>query len=112
MGNAFFAMVKNLGGIILFVFAGWYGWTHYQPEIKQFLGLEQKPAVRVLGAQFQCDKRIYCSQMTSCEEARYFLMYCPNTKLDRADNGGEDCETQWCSGRDDFRPGRLQHLTQ
>ena len=101
----------EIGILIVIGVAGWYGWTHYQTPIKEALGLAPKPKVRVLGAQFQCDTRIYCSQMTSCEEARFFLQYCPNTKLDRADNGGADCEKQWCSG-DFYRSGRLQHLTQ
>src|SRR5260221_14194844 len=108
--GALITLFKNLGALLLVAFAAWWGYTHYGLQIKQFLGLAPAPAVRVLGAQFQCDHRIYCSQMTSCEETRFFLTYCPNTKLDRADNGGEDCEKQWCSGRDDFRPGRLQPL--
>ena len=65
----------EIGVLIILGFAGWYGWTHYQPEIKQKLGLAPPPKMRVLNAQFKCDGRIYCSQMTSCEEARYFLTY-------------------------------------
>ncbi|MEP6882459.1 MAG: excalibur calcium-binding domain-containing protein [Dokdonella sp.] len=45
---------------------------------------------------FQCDGRIYCSQMTSCSEARYFISHCPGTSMD-GDNDGEPCESQWCS---------------
>jgi hypothetical protein len=88
----------EIGTLILLGFAGWYGWTHYEMEIKQKLGLAPPPPkVRVLGAQFQCDGRIYCSQMKSCEEVRFFLRYCDNTKLGR--NGeGIDCEKQWCEG--------------
>jgi hypothetical protein len=44
---------------------------------------------------FVCDGRIYCSQMTSCEESKLFLKYCPNTKLD-GDRDGIPCESQWC----------------
>ena len=46
-------------------------------------------------AQFTCDGRTYCSQMTSCEEAKRFLKYCPNTKLD-GNGDGIPCEKQWC----------------
>ncbi|MEO7760287.1 MAG: DNA-binding protein [Casimicrobiaceae bacterium] len=88
----------EFGVLLLVGCAGWYGFTHYETEIKQRLGLAPVPTVRVLGEQFRCDHRIYCSQMKSCAEARYFLRYCPNTKLDRADNGGIDCEKQWCDG--------------
>jgi cold shock CspA family protein len=45
---------------------------------------------------FQCDGRRHCSQMTSCEEAKYFLRNCPNTEMD-GDNDGIPCESQWCT---------------
>jgi cold shock CspA family protein len=45
----------------------------------------------------QCDGRQYCSQMTSCEEATWFLQHCPNTKMDGHGKGnGIPCESQWC----------------
>jgi len=111
MVNPVAVLMKYLGVWLIIGFAGWYGYTRYETQIREFLHPAPKKTVRVLGDQFKCDGRIWCSQMTSCEEARFFLRYCPDTKLDRADNGGQDCEKQWCSG-DNFRPGRLQHLTQ
>lgn len=45
--------------------------------------------------QFRCDGRIYCSEMTSCEEAEFFLRNCPGVKMD-GNNDGEPCEKQWC----------------
>jgi len=48
--------------------------------------------------EFACDGRTYCSEMTSCEEAEYFLANCPDVKMD----GGHDgvpCEKQWCGNR-------------
>ncbi|MGL4668200.1 MAG: cold shock domain-containing protein [Saezia sp.] len=47
---------------------------------------------------YRCDGRTYCSQMTSCEEAKFFLRNCPNTKMDGNENG-VPCEIQWCTGR-------------
>jgi hypothetical protein len=47
---------------------------------------------------FTCDGRQYCSQMTSCEEATYFLQHCPDPKMD-GDHDGIPCERQWCTGR-------------
>ena len=44
---------------------------------------------------YQCDGREYCSQMTSCEEATWFLRHCPNTKMD-GEGDGVPCERQWC----------------
>lgn len=43
----------------------------------------------------RCDGRRYCSQMRSCEEARYFLAHCPTVKMD-GDGDGVPCEMQWC----------------
>jgi hypothetical protein len=31
---------------------------------------------------FQCDGRVYCSQMNSRAEAEFFLKNCPGTKMD------------------------------
>lgn len=44
---------------------------------------------------FACDGRQYCSQMSSCEEATYFLRNCPGVKMD-GDGDGIPCESQWC----------------
>jgi hypothetical protein len=49
--------------------------------------------------QFKCDGRTYCSQMTSCSEATFFLRNCPGVQMD-GDNDGIPCERQWCSRRD------------
>jgi len=40
---------------------------------------------------FQCDGRMYCSQMTSRSEAEFFINNCPNTKMD-GDYDGIPCE--------------------
>ena len=55
------------------------------------------PAYAPLAKQqtYQCDGRTYCSQMTSCEEATFFINNCPDTKMD-GDNDGVPCESQWC----------------
>jgi hypothetical protein len=45
---------------------------------------------------FTCDGRIHCSQMRSCEEAKFFLKNCPGTKMDGG-NDGVPCESQWCN---------------
>ena len=45
---------------------------------------------------FRCDGRKYCSQMTSCAEANFFLANCPGVKMD-GDRDGIPCEEQWCS---------------
>ena len=47
-------------------------------------------------AQYHCDGRTHCSQMTSCEEATFFLNNCPGTKMD-GNKDGVPCERQWCN---------------
>lgn len=54
------------------------------------------PAVEATSQSFTCDGRTKCSQMTSCEEANYFLKHCPGTQMD-GDGDGEPCEQQWCN---------------
>ena len=74
-----------------------YGYQEFlskpdQPSIPQVeSNLSQQPSSR-----FKCDGRTQCPQMTSCEEAKYFLAHCPNVQMDW--NGdGEPCEQQWCN---------------
>ena len=44
---------------------------------------------------FQCSGKIYCSEMSSCAEAKFYLRNCPGTKMD-GNNDGIPCEKQWC----------------
>jgi cold shock CspA family protein len=58
----------------------------------------QAPATpRAVASAFRCDGRTYCSQMTSCDEAKFFLKHCPDTQMD-GDGDGIPCEKQWCNG--------------
>ena len=45
---------------------------------------------------YQCEGKVYCSEMTSCEEAEFYQRNCPGTKMD-GDGDGIPCERQWCS---------------
>jgi len=94
---------------------GWYGYTKYQGRVEAQRVLEtevesseprgaqvpapapfQAPRTEASSvAAFKCDGRTYCSQMTSCAEATFFLKNCPGTKMD-GDNDGIPCESQWC----------------
>jgi len=44
---------------------------------------------------FQCAGKTKCSQMQSCDEAKFYLKNCPGTITD-ADGDGIPCEDQWC----------------
>ena len=48
-----------------------------------------------VGDRYACSGKIYCSEMTSCEEAKFYLRNCPGTKVD-GNNDGVPCERQWC----------------
>jgi endonuclease YncB( thermonuclease family) len=47
------------------------------------------------GVNPRCDGRLFCSQMTSCEEATWFLKNCPGMKMD-GNNDGRPCEQALC----------------
>ncbi|AMG07134.1 cold shock domain-containing protein [Vibrio parahaemolyticus] len=44
---------------------------------------------------FSCQGKTYCSEMVSCNEAKFYLSNCPNVKID-GDNDGIPCESQFC----------------
>lgn len=62
------------------------------PEPQEFVASEPAPPASV---QYRCDGRTRCSQMTSCDEAKFFLRNCPGTQMD-GDGDGIPCEQQWC----------------
>jgi cold shock CspA family protein len=57
--------------------------------------IESPDAATKTDTAFRCDGRQYCSQMTSCAEATFFLRNCPGTKMD-GDRDGIPCEEQFC----------------
>ena len=91
--------------ILLLGALGWYGYTQYQAKLASVeagsgSAVNGKPLLRQgnlpdASGPSKCDGRTYCSQMTSCAEATYFLKNCPGTKMD-GNNDGVPCEQQWC----------------
>jgi len=93
--------------ISLLAFGAWKGYEKYQSQrtAQQFQGISQEIDISSgssrrnrsidVTPKFQCDGRTHCSQMTSCEEATFFLKNCPGTKMD-GNNDGVPCEQQWC----------------
>jgi hypothetical protein len=57
--------------------------------------LLDQPGASQSSSRFSCDGRTHCSQMTSCEEATFFIQNCPGTEMD-GDGDGVPCESQWC----------------
>lgn len=54
---------------------------------------ETAPGVEV--SMFSCQGKTRCSEMTSCDEAKYYIKNCPGTKMD-GDSDGVPCESQFC----------------
>lgn len=85
---------------LLFVFA-WQGYGKYQAhsqasaDTEPIADITQTPPTAASNI-YRCDGRTYCSQMTSCEEATFFLKNCPGVKMD-GNNDGIPCEKQWCN---------------
>ena len=43
---------------------------------------------------FQCEGKVWCTEMNSYDEAVFYLRNCPGTKMD-GDGDGEPCERQF-----------------
>ena len=80
---------------------GWYAWWGRGSDARG----DARPASASAGRStssstvkplFRCDTRNQCEQMTSCEEAMFFLKNCPNTAPLDQDKDGIPCEVQWC----------------
>lgn len=75
--------------------------TSPKPQVRQAATPEPLEDVPSKGIQsstssyFKCDSRKYCTQMTSCAEAKYFLSNCSGVKMD-GDGDGIPCEEQLC----------------
>lgn len=52
------------------------------------------PAYESMG--FSCQGKMYCSEMLSCDEAKFYLDNCSDVKID-GDRDGIPCESQHCS---------------
>ena len=77
---------------------GWYGNYYYRQQKRapaQVSSQANPQNTATTTSQFRCDGRMYCSQMRSCAEAKFFLANCPDVKMD-GNNDGVPCEKQWC----------------
>ena len=73
-------------GLVLVAALGWFAYAMY----------ERQASARARLAGYACDGRIYCSQMKSCREAKFFLKNCPGVQMD-GNRDGVPCEQQWCT---------------
>jgi hypothetical protein len=93
--------------VVIFAVFAWLGFSKYEARQTALAAVQEEvapatptptrsqPVEATPSTSFKCDGRTHCSQMTSCEEAIFFLRNCPDVKMD-GDNDGIPCETQWC----------------
>ncbi len=92
--------MKSLLVLVAIVAIGWYANEQYvnrvhRVELQSAPVEVRAPTESKATASYSCDGRVYCSQMTSCAEATFFINNCPGTKMD-GNNDGVPCEKQWC----------------
>lgn len=93
------SVIGRLFSVVLVLGLAGAGYSFLAPKLSpaprenSALAIVQAP---VGSSSYRCDGRRYCSQMTSCEEAKYFLRNCPDTEMD-GDHDGVPCESQWCT---------------
>lgn len=92
-------LIYSLVSLCLLVGAGVWGYDRLKLYLHQQELARQPstaaPAMLSASSRFRCDGRTHCSQMTSCEEAKFFINNCPGTKMD-GDGNGIPCEAQLC----------------
>lgn len=100
---------QSVIAIVLLLGLGAYGWQQYSgkrdasrynapaeasvPAPPQTLIEQLAPASTA--STFKCEGKTTCPQMTSCEEAKFYLKNCPGVTID-GDFDGIPCEQQWC----------------
>ena len=93
-------IIGTIAGLAILCAVSWYAYRERfffpapAPQASEAAQGRAPQAVLDTG-RFRCDGRTMCSQMSSCEEATYFLKNCPGVKMD-GNNDGIPCERQWC----------------
>jgi len=77
---------------ILVIGLGATVFNRFQSSNSQIFSVEKTQAQ----TKYTCRGKTQCNQMTSCEEAKFYIRNCPGTKMD-GDGDGIPCESQWCN---------------
>ena len=88
-------LISMLGIAILFLSTLFLPTTGTGRGISKFSSGINRANTTSNNAIFRCSGKIYCSEMSSCAEAKFYLRNCPGTKMD-GNNDGIPCEKQWC----------------
>jgi len=90
--------MKKVFFIFLVVIGAWQTYQAFAPELlcNKDIEFDYQPSEESFryyfdDDKFKCDGRQYCSQMSSMDEAIFFINNCPNTKMD-GDHDGNPCE--------------------
>ncbi|QLQ25267.1 MAG: cold shock domain-containing protein [Dechloromonas sp.] len=94
-GNSVFGRLIGFV-VVAMIFAAGYKYVAPRFNTSQAAPAALASTPTTAPGRYQCDGRRYCSQMTSCEEATFFLKNCPGTEMD-GDRDGVPCESQWCT---------------
>jgi cold shock CspA family protein len=85
--------------IVLLAAFGWFAWTKVGGGLRARANASATPAsvpaVEAPSEQFRCTGKVYCREMTSCAEAKFYLRHCPGVKID-GDGDGIPCEREHC----------------
>lgn len=93
-----FARFAVVALLVLVAFAGYRQYASRLSPAREESRAVSLPVPPRVSSNFKCDGRTMCSQMTSCQEATYFLNNCPGTKMD-GNHDGVPCQEQWCTSR-------------
>ena len=92
---------KNSWGIFilciaLLIGAGGTIFNHFKSGTVQRVSAGTRYSTTSDSSRYTCKGKTHCNQMTSCEEATFYLQNCPGTVMD-GDGDGVPCESQWCN---------------
>ena len=86
-------IIKSIAVLGIIIFA-WLVYSDYENKGKQ--GDYSFPEAQETLSSFAFLGKVDCSEMSSCDEAKYYLQNCPGTQLD-PDGDGIPCETGVCA---------------
>ncbi len=86
-----FPIIVLIGVVIVFVYSKVSKEKNIVENIK-VPTVEKQPIVQI--EQFQCEGKVWCTQMSSYDEALFYIRNCPGTNMD-GDGDGIPCERQF-----------------
>ena len=91
-----FGKIKNILKSIIILAALVFAWLAYSSYDKNNSRQDYSfPEFQEPDFNFECLGKVYCSEMSSCSEAKFYMHNCPDTQLD-PDGDGLPCESDLC----------------